>query len=349
VHPSDQLLLEEAAALCRDPRFRALILRHCSHLDPAHLADAQATARFSTRIHAGDQMLLHSLREHRHAGAALSQYFNIALQQHNAAQQAIRACFDPSDPTTSVLDFACGYGRLLRFLSLAIPPSRLTASELQADALAFVGHEFGVPTIASHADPARFEPGRRFDCIWVASLFSHLPECLFNAWLQKLLSLLTPRGILCFSVRDSALLPPGWTLPASGIAYTSDSENPALGADIYGTTWASEAFVRDAPRRWRPTLRPAAEGTGAGTGPVHRRQRSGARPVRPARVPSRAMGLGWMGAGCRPRDAWSCVAGQPRWTTARSIMSRSASTKRITAARPAPCAKTSAMSSMTTA
>jgi SAM-dependent methyltransferase len=249
VHPSDQLLLEEAAALCRDPRFRALILRHCSHLDPAHLADAQATARFSTRIHAGDQMLLHSLREHRHAGAALSQYFNIALQQHNAAQQAIRACFDPSDPTTSVLDFACGYGRLLRFLSLAIPPSRLTASELQADALAFVGHEFGVPTIASHADPARFEPGRRFDCIWVASLFSHLPECLFNAWLQKLLSLLTPRGILCFSVRDSALLPPGWTLPASGIAYTSDSENPALGADIYGTTWASEAFVRDALHR----------------------------------------------------------------------------------------------------
>ena len=205
-----------------------------------------AIDRFSTRIHPGDQMLNHSLREHRHAGAALSQYFNVALQQYSAAQQIIRSCFGTSDQTVTVLDFACGYGRLLRFLSLAIPCSRLWASELQVDALAFVEQEFAVQAIASRADPAHFEPGRRFDFIWVASLFSHLPEHLFNAWLKRLMSLLTERGVLCFSVRDSALLSADRTMPDSGILYDTDSENAALGADIYGTTWANEHFVREA-------------------------------------------------------------------------------------------------------
>jgi len=242
--------------MCRDARFREFILRHCRFLDESTLERSIATDRFSTRIHPGDQMLNHSLRAHRHAGAALSQYFNIALQQCSAAQQVVRSCFGTSDHTVTVLDFACGYGRLLRFLSLAIPRSRLWASELQVDALAFVEQEFAVQAIASHADPAHFEPGRRFDFIWVASLFSHLPEHLFNSWLQRLTSLLTERGVLCFSVRDSALLPTDRTMPDSGILYDTDSENAALGADIYGTTWASEHFVRNALHRAAGGARP---------------------------------------------------------------------------------------------
>jgi SAM-dependent methyltransferase len=249
VNQSEALLLDESARLCRDPRFRDLILRHCPFLETTCLDGPTVIDRFSTRIHPGDQMLNHSLREHRHAGAALSQYFNIALQQYSAAQQVIRSCFGASDDTVTVLDFACGYGRLLRFLSLAIPGSRLWACELQADALAFVEQEFAVQTIASHADPACFEPGRRFDFIWVASLFSHLPEHLFHSWLERLTSLLTDRGVLCFSVRDSALLPTDRTMPRSGILYDTESENAALGSDIYGTTWANEHFVRDALHR----------------------------------------------------------------------------------------------------
>ena len=145
-----------------------------------------------------------------------------------------------------MLDFAHGYGRLLRFLGLAMPASRIWAAELQSDAVAFVQQAFGVQTLASNADPARFVPGRQFDFIWVASLFSHLPEPLFRAWLAKLVSLLMPRGVLCFSVRDAALLSVGETLPSSGIAYLECSENVELGTDIYGTTYADEAFVRRA-------------------------------------------------------------------------------------------------------
>lgn len=233
-------LLQEASALCRDARFRDVLVRHCLLIEPS-----AGAGRLNLEIHPNDQMLTHSLGQHRHAGAALSQYFNIALQQFGAARQVMRSCFADGEPVV-VLDFACGYGRLLRFASLTVPRSRLWASELQADAVDFVAQAFDVQVLASNADPAHFAPGQRFDFIWVASLFSHLPGNLFEAWLERLLSLLTERGVLCFSVRDSALLPATRTLPDSGILYDSVSENAALDAEIYGTTYANERYVRGA-------------------------------------------------------------------------------------------------------
>ncbi len=234
-------LFGEVEAMCADARTRRVVLAHC----PGAVVERDLR-RFVTRIHPHDQMLLHSLRHHRDAGAALSQYFAIALQQYASTCQMLQLLFGADATRVDVLDFACGYGRLLRFLGLVLPPSRIWASDLQADAVAFVEQAFGVQGVASNADPACFEPGRRFDFIWVASLFSHLPEPLFNAWLARLVALLTPRGVLCFSARDAALLPSGTGLPDSGIAYTGSSENAELGADIYGTTWVDTAFVQRA-------------------------------------------------------------------------------------------------------
>jgi len=234
-------LRAEADALCADPRLRALLQRHWPQFFGAH-----GSQRFSTRVHANDQMLLHSLRHHRDAGAAVSQYFNVALQQHFAARQILDALFPPGRGDVAVLDFACGFGRLVRFLSCGDRSVRLAVSEIQPDALDFVTGEFGVEALPSSFDPAGFEPGRRFDFIWAASLFSHLPAELFHGWLARLHSLLTPTGVLCFSVHDEVLVPPGDTLPASGLLFKPQSENAALDARAYGTTYVSEPYVRQA-------------------------------------------------------------------------------------------------------
>src|SRR4051812_44396001 len=175
---TEPALLARIHAMTAESYFRNVVLRHAVALDPAH-----AAARFNASIHPRDQMLTHSLREHRDAGAAFSQYFAIALQQHASARQIVQALFGTAAADMDFLDFACGYGRLLRFLSLAVTPERIWASDLQADAVGFVRDAFGVRALASHADPSRFAPDRRFDFIWVASLFSHLPEPLFDAWL----------------------------------------------------------------------------------------------------------------------------------------------------------------------
>jgi SAM-dependent methyltransferase len=194
-------------------------------------------------------MLLHSLRHHRDAGAAVSQYFNVALQQHFAARQVLDALFPLGPAPVDVLDFACGFGRLIRFLGSGERAVQLAVSEIQDDALHFVAGEFGVEVLPSSMDPESFDPGRRFDFIWVASLFSHLPAGLFQRWLARLHALLTPEGVLCFSVHDEALVPPGDAMPAGGLLFKPQSENADLDAQAYGTTYVTEAYVRAAVER----------------------------------------------------------------------------------------------------
>lgn len=236
--------LEQARALCADARLRTLVGRH---------AGLRQVAQLDCTIHPQDQMLLHSLRHHGDANAAFSQYFNVGLQQFRAFMQVWRLLGLDRQPGQQVLDFACGYGRLLRFLVPALAGHEVYGAEIQPEALEFVGRQFGVATWPSHYAPDEFEPGQRFDLIWVASLFSHLPDETFAAWLGRLGMLLSPGGVLCFSVHDQCLLPPGETLPASGIRFFGASEIDTLDRAAYGTTYVSEAYVaRQIDRQFGP-------------------------------------------------------------------------------------------------
>lgn len=218
-----------------DRRVRPTLLA-CAGLDRALNAD------FVTQIHARDPMLLHSLKTHGDFATAASQYYNVALQQFAVARQLTAALF--ADDPPSILDFACGYGRFLRFAVFGLPHDGIHAAEVKSEALDFVTQTFHVPGIASTTDPAAFEPQERFDFIWVVSLFSHLPDALFHAWLAKLASLLTPRGVLAFSVRGAELLPADRTLP-NGIEFQSASEDAGLDPTIYGTSYVSAEYVAE--------------------------------------------------------------------------------------------------------
>lgn len=235
---NEDALNAAAHALGQSPAFRDAVWRH----HPDHATNPAALPP-SMRIHAEDQMLRHSLRGWGEVNASLTQYYNVALQQHSAARQALHRLFGAKLDQLAVLDFACGWGRLLRFLVRTVPPSNIWASDIQHDAVDFVSREFGVHGIYSDADPDAFKPDRQFDFIWVASLFSHLPADLFRAWLAKLTSVLSPRGVLAFSVHDERLRPAGAAMPSQGILYTTTSEIEELDSSVYGTSFVSEAYV----------------------------------------------------------------------------------------------------------
>jgi len=224
-----------AAANARKPAFVAAI-ESCTRFgaDAASLSDFMA-------LHPRDQMLTHSLAEHRHADTALSQYFSIGIQQYRVLSRIVEQGFNDAARDIDILDFACGFGRLLRFLRCGHPDARLYAAEVQRDALDFCATQFGVTTIASTFEPSQFQPGRKFDVIWVASLFSHLPGPLFEQWLHVLLSVLSERGILCFSARALPADAPA----ADELVYRAQSENAELDTKYYGTTWVSERLVRE--------------------------------------------------------------------------------------------------------
>lgn len=234
-------LVAAADMLCLDPSFREALWRHL-----AWKRSDGDIGELHTRIHPEDQMLRHSLRRWDDANRSVSQYYSVALQQYHAARQIFALSHPSGIQGLAFLDFACGWGRLLRFLAHSLPTSQVWASEIQPEAVRFVQEEYGVASVESAFDPDQFQPGRKFDFIWVASLFSHLPDVLFHRWLARLRDLLTPDGVLCFSVIDARLLPPEISMPEAGIHFMNSSEIEEMDARSYGLSFVTEDYVRRA-------------------------------------------------------------------------------------------------------
>ncbi|HVG11247.1 MAG TPA: hypothetical protein VNM67_26320, partial [Thermoanaerobaculia bacterium] len=85
--------------------------------------------------------------------------------------------------------------------------------------------------------------------ILVTSLFTHLPEERFLAWLRVLAGRLNPGGVLAFSTHDPSLLLPCPPMPESGLLFQEISESGSLDTSDYGSTWVTEEFVRGAVAR----------------------------------------------------------------------------------------------------
>jgi SAM-dependent methyltransferase len=236
--PIDQSLLLQAHKLLDDPKVSVVLNSQCEN------GLGEQNNKLVTAIHPADQMLTHSIRILADVNQSVSQYFCVALQQYRAQQRMLQLAFPEGFQDRLILDFACGYGRALRFLVQSYPPGQIWASDIQEDAVAFVGDKFGVNTLVSEVTPAQFQPGRKFSFIWVASLFTHLPERLFRAWLVRLHELLADDGYLIFSVHDEAILPAGVQLGANGLLFKPESEISELDSAVYGTTHVSESFVR---------------------------------------------------------------------------------------------------------
>jgi SAM-dependent methyltransferase len=200
----------------------------------------------NTNVHPNDQMLTFITSARGSESIARSDYFTSGVQLLKILEQLVKWKFGSFDNLPTFLDFAGGYGRLTRFLVHKLPPDRIWVSDIQADAVAFQRAEFGVHGFVSTTDPADLVCDHTFDCIYVASLFSHLPAVTFTPWLKKLYTLLKPGGLLAFSLHDESRLPKGQTMPDSGIWFGEASEIATLDTKEYGITIVSEAFVRKA-------------------------------------------------------------------------------------------------------
>jgi glycosyltransferase involved in cell wall biosynthesis/SAM-dependent methyltransferase len=151
----------------------------------------------------------------------------------------------------SFLDFASGYGRLTRFLTYKLPPDRITICDIDKNAVDFCKDKFGVDGVYSHEDPDDLSILKKYDVIWVASLFSHLSLRVWKKWLKKLSEMLNNGGILvfsthgchCFNMLDVSIRQ-NVIHQDHGFYFIKKSESDSLSHDIYGTTYVTEQFVR---------------------------------------------------------------------------------------------------------
>jgi SAM-dependent methyltransferase len=217
-------------------------------------------------IHADDEMFRELLRlRHGARDPALVDYFRTGRLASRALEQILRLwkeCTPTPGRPFRVLDFACGWGRVTRFLAPQLAGAELWVSDVSAPAVEHLRRHLGVrgfPSALRPEDllvPDQTRPG--FDVLCVASLFSHLPRAQWGAWLRRLWALVAPRGLLVFSVHGEPALPPGVELPAEGWLFVEWSEIGWLPQDAYGSTFVSEPFVREALLGAAPEAGPVA-------------------------------------------------------------------------------------------
>jgi SAM-dependent methyltransferase len=201
-------------------------------------------------VHPDDDMFKFSVNACGQTELGVMAYFRAGLSIHDTSLQLARWWWGDLDRPESWLDFAAGYGRSTRFLTRELGPDRVWVGEIQPDAVDFQVNEFGVHGLVSTVDPDEFRCDRRFDVIFVASLFSHLPETTFGKWLGRLFQLLTDAGVLIFSLHDASLADDGVVIPDRGLLFVPQTEVDSLDTSDYGATLVTETFVREQVARF---------------------------------------------------------------------------------------------------
>ena len=210
---------------------------------------AKDPSTFVSFINDNDEMYIYLLNVNCNGNKdwAYLRYLQSGKQMVDTLRQIVEHVFGSFDNISSFLDFACGYGRFMRFLIQEIPPNRIWASDIYSDAVKFQVKQFGVHGEVSTDNPEDYTMNNQYDCIFVASLFSHLPRQTFAHWLRKLYDMLSDRGILIFSVHDIDVMPQHLkNIRHNGIVFVPQSESSSLNKDQYGTAYVTEEFVRQA-------------------------------------------------------------------------------------------------------
>mgnify|MGYP001045478467 CR=1 FL=1 len=227
-----------------------MILNHFQQLDPAlqtFIQDqVQFPLEFKSIISPQDEMYLFALQNHLIPEKARIRYYFNGRRIFDAVRQVVQWKFKEFNQINSFLDFASGYGRFTRFLLQELNCDQVWVSDIYTDAVQFQQESFGVNGIISTVNPTDYSVNQKFDCILACSFFSHLPEKTFTLWMKTLYNLITPAGILMFSVHDRDLLPPDSKIKSDELLFIPQSESQSLDVYEYGTSYVGEEFVTQA-------------------------------------------------------------------------------------------------------
>ena len=201
-----------------------------------------------TTVHPEDEMLLNAMAGIPNKGLARAVYFRQGHEINSTLQELLDWACAGDKRNAKVLEFACGYGRATRFLVAQVNPRNVWASDIYAGAVEFQRKQFGVNGFVSCHEPSELACDETFDLIFVASLFTHLPRHRFEQWLARLFQMLSPRGVLAFSVHDETLVA-GRAMPEDGYLFVKASESRSLDLDEYGSTYVTEGYMSGAIAR----------------------------------------------------------------------------------------------------
>jgi SAM-dependent methyltransferase len=156
-----------------------------------------------------------------------------------------------------ILDFGCGCGRTLRYLSDLPSDCRLCGTDIDAKLIAWC--EKFLPQVAEWSvngfEPPMRYAGATFDLIYGISVFTHLDEPMQLRWLAEIKRVLAPGGVAIFTVHGKSTqvdlpAPEQAALKEKGFLFrTSQTGRLKLDGlpDFYQTAYHSREYVE---REW---------------------------------------------------------------------------------------------------
>jgi SAM-dependent methyltransferase len=199
-----------------------------------------------TKVHPKDEMYLFFTTHTDHKDTPLQSYFDSGLGMKQSLFEILDNIGVKIGETNSFLEFACGYGRFTRHLVKMIHPSQITVSDVYKDAVDFQKNVFGVKGFYSEFDPEDVDFPEKYDMIFVASLFSHLPFNTWRPWIRKLYNSLNENGVLIFSTHGKTCMANPDGMPETGFLYCHMSESKIHSFNDYATTYVTSEFVNHA-------------------------------------------------------------------------------------------------------
>ncbi|MDW7684981.1 MAG: class I SAM-dependent methyltransferase [Bacillota bacterium] len=202
-------------------------------------------------IHPQDEMYQFLASHPDHRNNPLNSYFSSGEGMMKKLSEVFLRTGTEPENVDNFLEFACGYGRFTRHLIMHIHPSKVTVSDVNKEAVDFQEKTFKVKGFYSEYYPAQLKMPEKYDVIFVASLFSHLPFKTWCPWLNKLYHSLSDKGLLIFSTHGPACMGSltelcGMINPAEGFYYLKASESKIHSTEDYGTTYVTPEFVKAA-------------------------------------------------------------------------------------------------------
>lgn len=100
-------------------------------------------------------------------------YFGVA---ESALRVLLGALETAGTTPRRILDFGCGYGRVMRTLRAAYPEAELLACDVDSHAVAHCATAFGARPVTSATEIDRVERVQEVNLIWCGSVLTHLDE-----------------------------------------------------------------------------------------------------------------------------------------------------------------------------
>jgi SAM-dependent methyltransferase len=148
------------------------------------------------KIHPNDDMLFKM--DGKPIAESYTHYHNVGLGAVANIEEALYLAGRTFEDIKSCLDFPSGYGRVLRLLCTKINPNKIIACDINQEAVEFCSLEFGVIPFLSDYDLNKVN-FKKYDLIWVGSLFTHFDQDNFLLLMQVLSRILEKSGVLVFT------------------------------------------------------------------------------------------------------------------------------------------------------